>query len=365
MAAALKDRYTRVYIARLAKSVARHDMKFDTAAFERAVLGRGWSRLELKARMRRIAECLYAGLGSGYRRQIAVLMRAAPEFHAGDDSFLAMFFPDFVEVYGLEDFETSTRALEHFTQFSSSELAVRPFLIRYGERMLDVFARWSRDKNEHVRRLSSEGLRPRLPWAIALPAFKRDPAPILPILVSLLDDASEYVRRSVANNLNDIAKDHPTRMLDLAERHLGRSENTDRLLKHACRTLLKRGDVRALALFGHDHTVEVAVKAFKLDAKRIAIGDDLAFKFTLVAKSDTRARIEYAVDFVKSRGQTSRKVFKITERDLSAGEPTAYERTHCFRDFTTRTHYPGRHRMTILVNGIERGALAVSLTKRR
>lgn len=361
MAAALKDRYTRAYIARLAQAVAKHDRAFDAASFERAVLSRGWKQLELKARMRRIAECLHAHIGGDYRRQITVLKRAAPEFHGGHDGFLAMFFPDFVEVYGLEDFDASIAALEHFTRFSSSEFAVRPFLIRYGERMLKVFERWRRHRNEHVRRLASEGLRPRLPWAMALPAFKRDPAPILPILESLLDDPSEVVRRSVANNLNDIAKDHPKIVLDLAEKHFGRSENTDRLLKHACRTLLKRGNTRALALFGHDHAAEVAVTAFKLGAGRIAIGQNLRLRFTLRAAAATRARIEYAIDFVKARGQTSRKVFKVAERDLPANEEIAFERTHRFRDFTTRTHYPGRHRITILVNGVARCDRTVAL----
>ena len=365
MAAALKDRYTRAYIARLAQTVARHDATFDAAAFELCVLGRGWRGLELKARMRRIAQCLHAGIAGDYRRQIAVLMRAAPAFHAGEDSFFAMFFPDFVEVYGLEDFDLSVKALERFTQLSSSEFAVRPFLIRHGERMLKVFAHWSRHRNEHVRRLSSEGLRPRLPWAMALPAFKRDPAPILPILVSLFNDPSEYVRRSVANNLNDIAKDHPKIVLDVAEEHVGRSENTDRLLRHACRTLLKRGDARALRLFGHDQSAPVAVAKFQLGAKRIAIGDHLTFSFTVTAAQDSRARIEYAIDFVKSRGQTSRKVFKIAERDLIAGTPVTFERSHRFRDFTTRTHYPGKHRIAVVVNGVERDALSVQLAAPR
>ena len=365
MAAALKDRYTRAYIARLAQAVARHDADFDRAAFERAVLGRGWKQLELKARMRHIAECLRTHLHGNTRQQIAVLKRAAPAFHTGDNGFLAMFFPDFVEVYGIENFDTSVRALEHFTRFSSSEFAVRPFVIRYGERMLKVFERWSRHENEHVRRLASEGLRPRLPWAMALPDFKRDPAPILPILLSLLDDPSEYVRRSVANNLNDIAKDHPKIVLDLAEKQRGRNENTDRLLKHACRTLLKRGDARALALFGHDHTAEVAVTRFKLGARRITIGENLTFSFSVLAAENTRARIEYAIDFVKARGQTSRKVFKVAERDLQANMPAPFERTHRFRDFTTRTHYPGRHTVAIVVNGIERARSTLLLTAPR
>lgn len=362
MAAALKDRYTRAYIARLAATVHAHDARFDATAFQSAVLGRGWKQLELKARMRRIAECLHAHIAGDYRRQLAVLKRAAADFHAGTDGFLAMFFPDFVEVYGLEDFDSSVVALEHFTRFSSSEFAVRPFVVRYGERMLDVFRRWAQSDNEHVRRLASEGLRPRLPWAMALPAFKRDPAPILPLLESLLTDPSEYVRRSVANNLNDIAKDHPQRVLSFARAHLGRGADTDRLLKHACRTLLKRGDAQALALFGHDHAAEVAVQGLRLSARRIPIGSNLKFSFAVAAQEDGLARIEYAVDFVKARGHTTRKVFKVAERVLAAGTPVSFERTHRFRDFSTRKHHPGKHRIAVIVNGVERAEAEVNLT---
>ena len=363
MAAALKDRYTRAYVTRLATVLARHDKTFDAEAFVAAVLGRGWQSLELKARMRRIATCLHAHLAGDYRAQIAALKQAAPEFHGGDNGFLAMFFPDFVEVYGLEDFDTSMAALEWFTRFSSSEFAVRPFIVRYGARALTVFHRWARSENEHVRRLASEGLRPRLPWAMALPQFKRDPAPLLPLLTSLLDDPSAYVRRSVANHLNDIVKDHPERVLALARTHLGRSVAIDALLKHACRTLLRRGEPGALALFGHDHDSGATVAALKLGARRLAIGGDLAFSFEVVAAAAARLRIEYAVDFVKARGHRTRKVFKVAERTLAAGARLRYARSHRFRDLSTRTHYPGLHRIAIVVNGRELAAAEVRLVK--
>src|SRR5262249_41961049 len=162
----------------------------------------------------------------------------------------------------------------------------------YGDRMLQQMMRWATHPNEHVRRLASEGSRPRLPWAMALPPFKRDPVPLLPILEALRADPSEYVRRSVANNLNDIAKDHPDLVLEIAQRWLGNSADTDRLVRHACRTLLKRGDQRVLRLFGHHDAVNVTVTAFKLGAGEIPIGSDLTFAFTVRAASATSARIE-------------------------------------------------------------------------
>ena len=355
----LKHRYSPSYIADVARAVQALEPGFDATAFTRTVLGGGWRDLELKARMHRIAAALQAHLPGSYRQQLAVLMRAAPAF----GGFEAMFFPDFVEQFGRQDFDVSLDALEHFTRYSSSEFAVRPFLAAEPERMLARMLQWAGHENEHVRRLASEGSRPRLPWGMRLPALIADPAPLLPILEALRADASEMVRRSVANNLNDIAKDHPAFVLALARRWHGESAATDALLKHACRTLLKRGDAGALRLFGHDHEVNARVGDLRFSAARLPIGDTLGFSFAvaLTQKEAAKLRIEYAVDFVKANGSASRKVFKVGERRFEPNERTRIERRHRFTDFSTRRHYPGPHRITILVNGIERAARTVRL----
>ena len=355
----LKLLYSPRYVKSVADAVAAQSRDFDAAVFTAAVLGRGWGGLELKQRVRRISSMLHAHLPGEYLGQLGTLKRVAPGF----DGFLATFFPDFVEVHGLDHFDASTHALQHFTQFSSSELAVRPFIVRYGERMMRVMRRWSRHESEHVRRLASEGCRPRLPWAMALPEFKRDPAPILPILEQLRTDPSEYVRRSVANNLNDIAKDHPDLVLGIAARWLGASPETDKLVKHACRTLLKKGDQQALRLFGHHDDVAVVVKGLRA-SETVEIGSTLDFAFVVSSDAATPARIEYAIDFVKRAGGTSRKVFKIAEKDLAAKTPLRFERHHRFTDFTTRTHFPGRHRVTIVVNGVARATREFLVTVR-
>jgi len=302
---------------------------------------------------------LHKFLPGDYRQQLATLVKVAPQF----SGLPAMVLPDFVAEYGLDDFDVSVAALELFTQYSSSEFAVRPFIVRHGERMLTQMIRWTQHPNEHVRRLASEGSRPRLPWAMALPQFKRDPKPLLPLLEALRADPSEYVRRSVANNLNDIAKDHPDLVLEIGRRWLGTSAATDRLVQHASRTLLKRGDQRALKLFGHHDQVAVAVTAFKLAAKEIPIGTDLAFTFALRAAADMSARIEYAVDFVKSAGRNGRKVFQVGVKKLTATAPLVIARKHRFRDFTTRKHYAGKHTITVLVNGVARGKAVVRLVE--
>ena len=348
----LKLLYSRAYIDELAAALGGSVGEFDSTAFTRDVLGNGWKSLELKQRMRRISNMLFEHIPGSYRAQLKPLRHLAPTF----DGFRGLFFPDFVEVYGLDDFDASMQALEHFTQFSSSEFAIRPFIVKYGARTITVMQRWAKHPNEHVRRLASEGCRPRLPWGIGLAEFKRDPAPILPILEQLRADPSDYVRRSVANNLNDIVKDHPDLVLGIAKRWLATSPETDRLVKHACRTLLKRGDQRALRLFGHDDSVDVKVASLIVSPKTVVIGTKLSFSFVLRAGSHTPARIEYAIDFVNGKGTTTRKVFKIAEKTLDAKQPLPIERQHRFTNFTTRTHYPGRHRIAVLVNGVERAS---------
>jgi 3-methyladenine DNA glycosylase AlkC len=345
----LKLLYSPAYVKRLAGDVVAVAPRFDAEGFAGAVLGRGWKDLALKQRMRRISGALGEYVPGAYRGQLATLQRVAPH-HGG---FLGMYFPDFVATYGLDDFDASIPALERLTRFSSSEFAVRPFIVRYDARMMNVMRAWAEHADEHVRRLASEGCRPRLPWGMALQRFKTDPAPILPILERLRADTSEYVRRSVANNLNDIVKDHPDLVLATARRWLGESPATDQLVKHACRTLLKRGDQRALALFGQHDVVPVKVR-LTLAATTIAIGDNLHFTFDLRSGMATPARVEYAIDFVKNGGGTSRKVFKIGERQLQRATPMDFARHHRFTDFTTRKHYPGEHDLAILVNGVER-----------
>ncbi|HEX3053591.1 MAG TPA: hypothetical protein VHP83_23225 [Aggregatilineaceae bacterium] len=244
---------------------------FPTETFMERIHDDQWEARELKDRMRHTTTVLRSVLPEDYRTTLRILRRAAPAL----SGFGAMVFPDFVEVYGLDDWEASIPALEQFTQLCSSEFAVRPFIVRDQERMMAQMLAWSRHPNAQVRRLSSEGCRPRLPWTIALPALKADPSPILPILENLKSDESEFVRRSVANNLNDIAKDNPQVTLDVARRWkpLGTPE-IDAIIAHALRTLIKQGDPSALAIlgFGDDGAFEVKNLAVEPNAVRLSCG---------------------------------------------------------------------------------------------
>ena len=362
MAEQLKHWISKELISKLAAEIAKIQAGFDHEQFVQLVYGDDWESLELKQRIRRITESLGATLPEYYPKAVDTLDKVVHHF---DGQLFAMVFPDFVEVYGVDNYETSISKLASFTQYMSSEFAVRPFIIKYPEKMMAQMLEWADDTNHHIRRLASEGCRPRLPWAMALPEFKKDPAPVLPILEKLKEDPEEYVRRSVANNLNDISKDHPDLLLNIARNWMGSNPQTDKLLKHACRGMLKKGDARFMVLFGFSDPKNISVPKLKVNTPKVKIGEDLKFSFDILSrdKSDSNIRVEYAIDYMKSNGKHSTKVFKITENKYPLGEPTTLERKQSFKDFTTRKHYPGTHAVAIIINGVEKAKQSFEVSR--
>jgi 3-methyladenine DNA glycosylase AlkC len=332
---------------------------FDGEAFVQLVLGAGWDELELKGRMRRITESLGVTLPPDYGNALDVLEAIAEECHG----FPYFFFPDFVEMYGLDHWDRSVAALEKFTRMSTSEFAVRPFLKRDQPRMMAQMTAWSKHASEHVRRLATEGCRPRLPWADALPALKRDPAPIWPILDQLKADPSEYVRRSVANNLNDISKDHPEQVLAIAQAWKGITEETDWVLRHGCRGLLRAAHPEVMALFGILPQPDVQVTEWTVTPVEVAIGSSVEFRYGLQVPEgeQMKLRIELAVYFPRTTGKFYRKLFKLSEKVASGGVLLRGGRRFSFADLSTRRHYPGNHRLALVVNGQEIASADVSL----
>ena len=212
---------------------------------------------------RHATECLAQLLPKSYKQAVEILMKAAPEVK-GFESFC---LPTYVELYGLDHWKYSLPALAAFTKYSSSEFSIRPYIKQDPARAMAFMEELASDHDEKVRRFASEGCRPRLPWAMALPAFKKDPSPILPILEKLKDDDSEFVQKSVANNLNDISKDHPELVLDICERWQGTSKSADWIIKRACRTMLKAGNKRAMLLFGFGNPKSLHIEKLKLRKK--------------------------------------------------------------------------------------------------
>lgn len=264
----LKNRYNRESVHELALRIRAVYHSFQVNDFVNGIMDKNWAGLELKARMRQITLNLGRYLPADYERALGVIDRVAAGYPEGFNDFALMYFPDFVEVYGRDErhWELSMSALERYTPLSSSEFAVRPFIIEHEERMMAQMALWTAHENEHVRRLASEGCRPQLPWGQALTSFKEDPTPVLCILERLKADPSPYVRKSVANNLNDISKTHPALVAKTAREWYGKDGRTDWIVKHGCRTLLKKGDRDLLALFGFADGGSVDIDGFALDA---------------------------------------------------------------------------------------------------
>ncbi|MFP4976094.1 DNA alkylation repair protein [Paenibacillus sp. CN-4] len=365
MAEALKNMYSSAFLNEFGQKVQRVYQNFDTERFVALVTDEPWRELELKARIRAISTALGNCLQQDYGQALDVLYKLRPEC----TGFPYLFFPDFVEVFGQaeDDWERSMQALEVFTSGSSSEFAVRPFLLKSPERMMRQMEQWALSPDEHVRRLASEGCRPRLPWGQSLPEFKRNPARVLRVLELLKADPSPYVRKSVANNLNDIAKDHPGLVAEIAARWIGLDPGTDWIVRHGCRTLIRKADPAVLSLFGYADLAdgENAVRGAWLQAEpqAVPIGGscELRYRIRLGGKERMHLRIEYAIDFVKSGGKTSRKLFLLSDRDFQPDSEISGTRMHRWADLTTRRHYPGLHRIVLLINGREAAETAFTL----
>lgn len=343
----LKNMYSKAYLNNFADVFVKVYPSFDKIKFLKLVFDEAWEQKELKQRMRHISVCLHAVLPSDYKKAVEILKKAVVNFNG----FLSMIFPDYVEVYGLDDYKTSIPALELFTQYGSSEFAIRHFIVKYPEQTMKQMLLWAKHKNQHVRRLASEGCRPRLPWAIGLPEFKKNPSEVLKVLELLKSDESEYVRKSVANNLNDISKDNPKIALQIAKSWYGKSKETDWIVKHGMRGLLKKGNSDALKLFGFKGADGIKVMDLKLQPDKIKIGEKINFSFKVKSKKRQKIRLEYTIDFITSCGKISRKIFKISENLYEPGEICSVTKNHSFKDLTIRKHFKGNHTLAIIVNG--------------
>lgn len=339
---------------------------FNKKKFLRQVYDGEWESRELKQRMKHIAGVLHAWLPGKYEPAIQSIKTLITELRKEGirGGLEYMVFTEYVEAYGLEHYDTSMEAMEFITQFISCEFAVRPFILRYPGKAMQQMLRWSTHESEHVRRFASEGCRPRLPWAMALPALKKDPTPILPILENLKDDPSLFVRKSVANNLNDIAKDNPDTVLSMVKKWQGKSPRTDWIIKHGSRTLLRKAHPQAMKLFGLAVADDIIVDKLKLAHDTIGIGEALPFSFNLTnkGKKPIKLRVEYGIDYMKSNGKGNRKLFKITENTYQPGQTYSFKRNQSFKNLTTRKHYAGRHTLAIVINGQELAAKAFVVT---
>ena len=345
---AFKDEFSPQLIDALGRELVAAWDEFPVQTWTR-LANEGLEELELLERVNHLAVTLRACLPDAFETAAPIIERL-PDRDTFD-GWMMLPVGYFVADAGIEHPHTALPLLAALTPRFSSEGPIRPFIERHPEPTYVYLERWTRDPDEHVRRLVSEGTRPRLPWAPQLSDIKADPTPILPLLDVLFDDDSEYVRRSVANNLNDISKDHPALAVEIAIRWHDASTHGDYVVRHGVRSLCQKGDPAALALLGLDHDVALELVELRLRPSAVRIGEAVTLEATIRSEHETRVVIDYVVHYQGARGSRSGKVFKLTTRSLAAGEPTTVRKAHKFEHVSIRTIHPGPHRIELQVNG--------------
>ncbi|MCR8931753.1 MULTISPECIES: DNA alkylation repair protein [unclassified Pseudomonas] len=348
-APALKEIFNAERLQHIASEMSAVYPAFKTKAFlEHAQ--HGLAELSVMQRMARVSESLHAVLPLDYEDSLERLFELAPRLNSG---FVSMCLPHYVASYGGHAFDTSMNALKYFTTFGSSEFAIRHFLRSDLERTLEHMHDWAHDENHHIRRLASEGSRPRLPWSFRLEPIQANPQLTAGILDRLKADESLYVRKSVANHLNDVTKVHPEWVLDTIEGWSLDNKHTGWIAKHALRSLIKQGDTRALTVIGAGAKAEVELLDVRVEPAVVRLGDAITLSFSVRSTVPVGQRlvIDYAIDYVKANGGVSRKVFKLKMVELAGFGSEMVRRKQVIKDFTTRKHFVGRHGVWVMVNG--------------
>ncbi|HEX5356916.1 MAG TPA: DNA alkylation repair protein [Aquabacterium sp.] len=354
---------------------------FDRAAFEQGAK-QGLDELEFKDRAVHICKALHASLPNRFDQAADILQAslkpvASPQAHHDPDKELGTLktddtgvagwvlwaYGEYVARHGLQHPERALQTLHALTQRFTAEFAIRPFIVEHPALTFATLHQWAHDPSAHVRRLVSEGSRPRLPWGLRLQALVRDPSPTLPLLLQLQDDPSEYVRRSVANHLNDIAKDHPDVLVRWLEQHLPDApSHRVKLLRHACRSLIKQAHPGVMSAWGLGEAFKGRVTV-SLGQDSIAVGDSLTLEVRLKAAGKTPQTLEldYRIHHLKANGETSPKTFKGKRLTLQPGEELVWRKAHSFKPVSTRRYHPGRHAVDIQINGQLHGQASFTL----
>lgn len=374
MAEPLKNFFSAALVQRLGNDLSRVARSFPAPAFCRSA-SKGLEGLELLDRAHHIATALKNHLPAAYPEAIDVLLRSLGPEHATEELIstgMAPFYylPHvlFVAKYGLDHFDLSMRAQYELTKRFSAESSIRSYIARDPERTFAVLRTWARDKNAHVRRLVSEGTRLRLPWAMRVSWLDGHPERVLALLELLKDDPSTLVRRSVANNLNDLGKVHPELLVDTCAKWLkGASAERRALVEHALRSAIKRGEAGALSLLGFGDAPSVAIEAVRFEPRRVAIGGKVSIYFALRSRrrSSQNLLVDVAVHFVKANGKSSRKVFKLKRVLVPANGRVEFRTAVSLKVHTTRKPRPGTHAVDVLVNGVATSAGSFEVIAKR
>ncbi|GBR06939.1 DNA alkylation repair protein [Acetobacter oeni] len=354
----MKDIFSLALVREIAAELRAADTCFDVDAFVARSMD-GLSSLELTGRAAHIADALHEYLPERFIEAAAVIesslgQELPPIGEIGRTALRYMPHVIYVQKYGLDDYEAAMRVQAGLTKRFTAEFSIRAFLVKYPERTYEQMLAWADDDNAHLRRLASEGMRPRLPWAPRLRAFQQDPRPVLELLERLKDDPVLYVRRSVANNLNDIAKDHPALVIETGRRWL-KDAPAERawIIRHALRSLVAAGNRDAIHVLGGTQNPSVRLSGIIITPQRITPGEAtrVSFEVESTAQQSQHLLTGYAVHFVKANGSTRAKVFRLRTLTMQPGEKVALSTTVSLASMTTRRHFPGYHRIDAIING--------------
>ncbi len=354
----MKDGLSKAAVLRISAALALLLRQFDAEKFESEAMDE-IKGLELKGRVNALIRVLHRYFPQKFSDAAVVLTKLPDVWDRGDPDdplkgFAAWPLIDYVGVYGLDSPKLALRVLEKLTPLFSSEFAIRPFIERHPEIVFKQLDRWVTHKDEHVRRLVSEGTRPRLPWGIQLKVFVQDPKPCIPLLASLRLDGSEYVRRSVANHLNDIGKDHPKLLVELCAQWQEEDKgSSDWVISHATRSLVKAGHPEVFPLLGYTPAPKVEIGSLELNQKVVRLGESLPFCFSIKSLKDQRFVLDYVVYYMKASGELAPKVYKLKNLSLQRGDTLSLEKVISFKPISTRKFYVGQHQLAIQVNGVE------------
>lgn len=358
MAEALKNHFGNNVPAILAERILNVYPSFKRDEFLRIAL-KDFDSLELLPRGRKLAEDLFLFLPSDFKEAVSILKLTMnePLFHTKNEKMASFFYMPhlhFVARFGLQDFDESMNTLHYMTQRFSAEFAIRPFIETYPEKVFPLLHKWKTDSSVHVRRLVSEGTRPLLPWASKLRFLEKDPSLSIPLLEHLLHDSELYVRRSVANHLNDISKNQPELVLEIcANWKKNANENTLWVIKQALRTLIKKGNPKAIQILGFDSAEGLEIRSSNIDPTQIHLGEKITFSFDLVntLPKTSKVILDYEMQFRKANGKTNGKVFKLCSTEIKTNEILSFSKTLLIQSLSTRKHYSGIQSIQILVNG--------------
>ncbi|CCK77232.1 MAG: DNA alkylation repair protein [Oleispira antarctica] len=380
MAELFKDHLSLEKISTLGLSIAeqgaQYDIAFDDVNFQQKLTKycheqgeEEWPSLSLMQRIRAAAHALYSVMP---QKEGADAVVAALYGNDQLSGWLSLVGCEYIAIHQNLSLEQGLAYLQKMTEFFSAEFAIRHFIIKQPIETLAILSTWLEHENHHVRRLVSEGTRSRLPWGMRLSIFIEQPQLVMPLLVALRDDEEEYVRRSVANHLNDIAKDHPKLIIETAQQWLAEESlallNTvqrkqrRKLIRHACRTLFKQGEPEVMALFGYQPAEDVHCH-LSSDQLTVSFSGDFKFEMQLEKKSSeaNQLMVDYVMHFQKANGNQTPKVFKWLDRNFTDKASESISRKHSFRKISTRKYYPGTHRLEVIVNGIKKAQIDFEL----